>query len=136
VKIDTFVAGANAKIPIVGGVVVHAGVDAGFSLFKGSASLFDLNLGLGVESGASIKDGSLNLHLAGYGMQIGRKASISVFGASFDIDLAASWVSWQVYLSKRMKTGRSTHQDKEMEIDIFSKHCSSVTRTHFYVTNV
>lgn len=87
VNIDTFVADANATTTMVGTMPIYAGVDAGVSIFKGSASLFDLNLGVGVDTGAGIKDGSLDLHLAGCGFQVGRKVSISVFGASFGVDL-------------------------------------------------
>lgn len=86
VNIDTFVASANATTSSIAGMAVYAGADAGVSLFKGSASIFNLNLGVGVETGAGIKDGSLDLHIAGCGIQIGRVVSISVFGASFGID--------------------------------------------------
>lgn len=86
INVDTLVAGASATTTVVEGMAIYAGADAGVSLFKGSASLFDLNLGVGVETGAGIKDGSLDLHVAGCGFQIGRKVSISVFGASFGID--------------------------------------------------
>ena len=65
---------------------LYTGVDANLSLIKLKASVFDLNIGVGVETGAGIKDGSLDLHLAGCGFQIGRKVSISVFGGSFGID--------------------------------------------------
>jgi hypothetical protein len=68
------------------GFPVFIGVDANLSLFKAQASIFDLNLGLGVETGLGIKDGSVGVHLAGCGVTIGRKVSISACGSSFGID--------------------------------------------------
>ncbi len=86
VNIDTFVIDANATTTTIGDYAVYAGADAGVSIFKGSASVFDLNLGVGVETGIGIKDGSLDLHAVGCGFQLGRKVSISVYGASFGVD--------------------------------------------------
>lgn len=80
VNVDVFTASASATAG------TYLGVEAGVSLVKAEASLFDLNLGVGVDTGAGIKDESLDVKVAGCGFQIGRKVSISVFGASFGID--------------------------------------------------
>ncbi|KAJ4163154.1 hypothetical protein NW754_014577 [Fusarium falciforme] len=80
VNVDVFTAGVG----VIGGS--YLGAEANVSLFKAEASIFDLNLGVGVDTGVGIKDDSLDLHLAGCGIQIGRKVSISAFGSSFGID--------------------------------------------------
>ncbi|KAG0001778.1 hypothetical protein BGZ80_008532 [Entomortierella chlamydospora] len=69
-----------------GSVGAYTGVEAGVSLIKAQASCFDLNLGYGVDTGIGYRDGSYEMKLDGWGFQIGRKVSISVFGSSFGID--------------------------------------------------
>ncbi|KAM5358216.1 hypothetical protein ACJZ2D_015491 [Fusarium nematophilum] len=64
----------------------YVGAEANVSIFKAEASIFDLRLGVGVDTGFGVKDDSLDFHVAGCGIQIGRKVSISVFGSSFGID--------------------------------------------------
>jgi hypothetical protein len=90
VNVDVFTAHANATASSINigdrDLLVYVGADAGVSLFKAEASIFDLNLGVGVETGAGVKDGSLDVHVAGCGFQIGKKLSISVFGSSFGFD--------------------------------------------------
>ncbi|KAF5001154.1 hypothetical protein FDECE_11051 [Fusarium decemcellulare] len=80
VNVDVFTASVGATAGS------YLGAEANVSLFKAEASIFDLNLGAGVDTGVGIKDDSLALNLAGCGIQIGRKVSISVFGSSFGID--------------------------------------------------
>ena len=53
---------------------------------KPRTSIFALNLGVGVDIGAVIKDESLDVEVAGCSVQIGHMVSISAFGSSFDID--------------------------------------------------
>lgn len=80
VSVDVFTAGLGATAGS------YVGAEANVSLFKAEASIFDLNLGVGVDTGAGIKDDSLDVRVAGCGVQIGRKVSISAFGSSFGID--------------------------------------------------
>ena len=60
--------------------------EAGVHLPKVEASAFDLNLGVGLDTGGGIKDDSLEVKALGCGVTVGRKVGISVFGASFGID--------------------------------------------------
>lgn len=69
---------------------LYAGAGVGFNLAGGSASIFDFNLGAGLSTGAGLKDESIELKLAGTGVTVGRKISISVFDNSFGIDLVRS----------------------------------------------
>ena len=80
VNVDVFTARASATVGS------YIGADAGVSLIKAEGSIFDLNLGIGVDTGAGIKDESLDIHALGCGFQVGRKVSISVFGNSFGLD--------------------------------------------------
>ena len=64
----------------------HVGANATAILAGGSASIFDLQLGVGVSSEAGIKDDSVALKAAGCGFKIGRKVGISVFDNEFAID--------------------------------------------------
>lgn len=65
----------------------YVGADASINLLDAKASVFDLKLGVGVETGAGIKDGSLDGHVLGCGFTFGKKMSISVFGNSIGIDI-------------------------------------------------
>ncbi|KAF9177428.1 hypothetical protein BGZ51_008769 [Haplosporangium sp. Z 767] len=67
-------------------VGTYVGAEANVSLIKAKASIFDLNLGVGVDSGIGIRDDSFDARVLGCGIQIGRKVSISAFGSSFGID--------------------------------------------------
>ena len=69
---------------------LYAGAGVGFNLAGGSASIFDFNLGAGLSTGAGLKDESIELKLAGTGVTVGRKISISVFDNSFGIDFVRS----------------------------------------------
>jgi hypothetical protein len=80
VNVDVFTASVGATAG------TYVGVEANVSLVKAEASIFDLTLGIGVDTGLGIKDDSLDLKFAGCGFQIGRKVSISVFGCGFGID--------------------------------------------------
>ncbi|MCJ1376997.1 hypothetical protein MMC17_000087 [Xylographa soralifera] len=74
------VAGGNDGFP------AYAGVDAKVNLVDVQASVFDLNIGLGVQTDIGLKDYSVGGHLAGCGFTVGKKTSISAFGSSFGID--------------------------------------------------
>ncbi len=65
---------------------LYAGAGVGVKLAGGSVSIFDFNLGAGLSTGIGIKDESINLKLAGTGVRVGKKVSISVFDNSFGID--------------------------------------------------
>ena len=91
VNVDVFTAQAGFTMTGVtdgtdGGFPVYIGADASLNLFKAQASVFDLNLGVGVETGLGLKDGSIDAHVLGCGITIGRKVGISAFGSSFAID--------------------------------------------------
>ncbi len=81
VDVSIFTTEAKAELS-----TFYAGAGIELDLIDAHASLFDLTLGLGLETGAGIKDDSLSLHIAGCGIEIGRKISIGVFGTSFGID--------------------------------------------------
>lgn len=90
VNVDVFSAYAGAEVQYVeiGGEKfgTYAGVGAELNLFKADASVFDLKLGIGVETGAGIKNGSLDVKVAGCGATIGKRVSISVLGNEFGLD--------------------------------------------------
>lgn len=67
-------------------VGAELGAEAGVSLINAQVSLFDLNLGVALDTEVGIKDDSLVIEALGCGFKIGRKVSISVFGSSFGID--------------------------------------------------
>ncbi|KAF9570866.1 hypothetical protein EC968_001305 [Mortierella alpina] len=67
-------------------VGTYLGADANVSLVKADASIFEVQLGVGVDSGIGIKDDSLTAKVAGFGFSVGRKMSIEVFGSSFGVD--------------------------------------------------
>jgi|GEM_PF-5748202 len=67
--------------------LLYAGAGVGFRLAGGSASIFDFDLGVGLSTGAGIKDNSIEVKLAGTGVTVGQKISISVFDNSFGLDL-------------------------------------------------
>ena len=87
---DVFVAKAGAEVQtlVIGDqeVAVWAGVHAGVALVDVKASLFDLKLGAGVDTGAGIKDQSLDVKVAGCGVSIGRRMGIAAFGSELAID--------------------------------------------------
>lgn len=66
----------------------YIGAGASLNLIKTSASIFDLTLGAGVDTGFGIKDDSVTIKALGTGITVGRKIGISVLGSSFDIDAA------------------------------------------------
>ncbi|ETN44554.1 uncharacterized protein HMPREF1541_10224 [Cyphellophora europaea CBS 101466] len=90
VNVDVFSANASAELSYIdlgdGPIATYVGADAKLSLFKAEASVFDLELGVGVETGAGIKNGSIDAHVAGCGVTIGKRVSISAFGSSIGID--------------------------------------------------
>jgi hypothetical protein len=89
---------------------LYAGAGVGFNLAGGSASIFDFNLGAGLSTGVGLKDESIDLKLAGTGVTVGRKISISVFDNSFGIDLVrtahATWaVGGQIFAAVAVVPG-------------------------------
>ncbi|THH02404.1 hypothetical protein EW026_g413 [Hermanssonia centrifuga] len=92
VEVDILEAGASASAEAFGTkyfpipLLKYAGAEAHVNLLKAKASVFDLSLGLGVDTDVGVKDGSVGLHLAGCGITVGRKLSISAFGTGIGID--------------------------------------------------
>lgn len=82
VDVNIFEAHADAEM-----TPLYTGASVGFSLAGGEASIFDFNLGVGLSTGVGLKDESVELKVAGTGVTVGRKISISVFDVSFGIDL-------------------------------------------------
>ena len=66
----------------------QAGIGVGLSanLINAKASVFDLNLGVGVDTGVGVHDDSVTLEAAGCGFTVGRKVGVSVLGNSFGVD--------------------------------------------------
>ncbi|WP_116124672.1 hypothetical protein [Lewinella sp. IMCC34183] len=62
------------------------GASAGVSLAGDEVSIFDINLVVGVRTGAGSKDDSVEFRVAGVGGSIGRKISIFGFDASLGSD--------------------------------------------------
>lgn len=67
-------------------VGTYLGADANVSLVKAEASMFEVQLGVGVDTGFGIKDDSLTAKVGGFGVTVGRKMSIEVLGSSIGID--------------------------------------------------
>ena len=65
----------------------YVGADAKLKLAGGSVGPFEANLGIGVSTGAGIKDDSLDVKAVGCGFTIGRKIGISVLDNNISIDL-------------------------------------------------
>ncbi|OAQ23793.1 hypothetical protein K457DRAFT_50443, partial [Linnemannia elongata AG-77] len=67
-------------------VGTYVGADANVSLLKADVSMFQVQLGVGVDTGIGIKDDSLSAKVGGFGFSVGRVMSIEVFGSSFGVD--------------------------------------------------
>lgn len=81
--------GVDVEVLTVGtsvSVGSYTGFEVGVSLFKGGAAGFEIDLGVGLDTGIGIKDDSFSVELEGCGFTIGRKIGISVFGASLSLD--------------------------------------------------
>lgn len=65
---------------------VGIGVGLSANLINANASVFDLTLGVGVDTGVGIKDDSFTAEVLGCGITLGRKVGISVLGSSFGVD--------------------------------------------------
>jgi hypothetical protein len=68
------------------GTPIYAGVDAQVNLVDLKASVFDLNLGVGVKTDIGVKDYSVGGHVLGCGFTVGKKTSISAWGSTIGID--------------------------------------------------
>ncbi|KAJ7112713.1 hypothetical protein C8R44DRAFT_932637, partial [Mycena epipterygia] len=64
----------------------YVGADAAINLISGRASIFDATLGIGVSTGAGIRDDSIDLKAMGCGFTIGKRVGISFLGSSFEIN--------------------------------------------------
>lgn len=64
-----------------------AGIGVSIDLIQAEASIFDLTLGLGVESGIGLQDETIEVEYLGCGIMIGREVGVSVFGNKFAINL-------------------------------------------------
>ena len=67
--------------------VSQAGIGVGLSanIVNASASVFDLTLGVGVDTEVGIKDDSFTAEVLGCEITLGRKVGISVLGSSFKV---------------------------------------------------
>lgn len=81
VNLDILQAKAEAWTSMAG-----AGVGVSANLVDAHASVFDLTLGVGIDTGAGIHDDSFEVKALGCGFTLGRKVGISVFGSSFGVD--------------------------------------------------
>ena len=68
------------------GFSTYFGYYSNINLFRARASVFDMNLGLGVETHDGLSDGSVKTHLAGCSITVGRPVRVSSFGNSFALD--------------------------------------------------
>lgn len=64
----------------------YVGAGASLNLIDGQVSVFNITLGLGVDTGIGIKDDSVTFEVLGTGFQVGRVVSVSAVGSSFGID--------------------------------------------------
>ncbi|GAA6035078.1 hypothetical protein JCM8097_002173 [Rhodosporidiobolus ruineniae] len=99
-KVNVDVLSANASASVSGikigdaFIPTYAGAEAGVNLVKAQVSAFDLQIGLGVDTGFGVKDGSLTTEVAGCGFVIGKKVGISVLGSSFAVDFGKLFGGW------------------------------------------
>lgn len=88
---DLVTAKVGASIAFTGdtrdGMPTYAGIEARVCLVELSASVFELKIGPGVDTGLGLKDDSIKASLLGCGFTVGRKIAISHFWGSFGIDL-------------------------------------------------
>ena len=62
------------------------GIGLSANLVHATGSVFDIVLGVGLDTGFGVKDDSITAEVLGCGITLGRKVGISVFGSSFSID--------------------------------------------------
>ncbi|KAJ7440232.1 hypothetical protein FB451DRAFT_1300565 [Mycena latifolia] len=62
------------------------GVNAALNLVSGKVSVFDAILGVGIATGAGIRDEAIEVKLLGCGITVGKRVGISVFGSSVEIN--------------------------------------------------
>ena len=86
-RTETKILTANAGGWQTAGGVGGGGLEAGASLIKARAGPFNLNLGVGVDTGAGIRDDSVTVKALGTGFTVGRKMEVSALGSSFGVDL-------------------------------------------------
>ena len=73
------------------GLSAHEGLleaQAGVQLAEGAAGAVDFKAGLGITTGAGIKDDSASFKLFGCGISVGRKLGVSFFDNEIGVDLA------------------------------------------------
>ena len=86
VSFSVFGASASVQHSMCGGVVCGAQASATVVLAGGSVSIFDLQLALGISTGAGIADDSLSIKFLGTGVSVGRKVGICVLDTCFGVD--------------------------------------------------
>jgi len=74
-------ANANAEASLT-----YVGVDASANVLETNVGCFSSTVGVGVSTGAGIKDGSASVKVAGCGVTIGRKVGVSFLSTSVGID--------------------------------------------------
>lgn len=70
------------------GGTTGAGVGLSANLIDVNAACFDITIGIGVETGAGVHEGSVTFKFMGCGITLGRKLGISIFGCTFAIDFS------------------------------------------------
>ena len=84
--------GAGLDIPnsiYKGEAIFGAEAKARLTMTEAKAGPFNLHLGLGVSTGATMKDGTVEAKLAGTGLKVGKKIGVAVFDNEFSIDTLA-----------------------------------------------
>ncbi|GAA6035075.1 hypothetical protein JCM8097_002172 [Rhodosporidiobolus ruineniae] len=91
VNIDIWAANMSAGVTVlkVGDMVfpTHAGWEVAANLVKLQASVFEAQVGVALDTGIGIKDGSWTTEVLGTGFSFGRRTSVSFFGTGFGVDL-------------------------------------------------
>ena len=82
-SIDFTLLGAEVGLQ---GSSTAAEVKVAFILAGGSASVFDVQLGVGLSTGGGIMDDSLVVKVAGTGLSLGRKTGLCIFDNCFSVD--------------------------------------------------
>ncbi|KAJ7201212.1 hypothetical protein C8J57DRAFT_979651, partial [Mycena rebaudengoi] len=62
------------------------GVNAALNLVSGKVSVFDVTLGVGLATGAGVRDEAAEVKVLGCGITVGKRVGISVFGSSVEIN--------------------------------------------------
>jgi hypothetical protein len=65
----------------------YTGLDATATAYKYETEGGKLKFGLGVDTGAGLRDGTAQVHVLGTGLSFGRETGIKIFGSEFKLKL-------------------------------------------------